>query len=758
MPKDYYSALYKKVPGKWVVLSAFGPDSNIPVRVEDIAQAIEQRASEVEQSLYATFAVFDKPPSKGRGKAEDISAIGGVFLDIDSAVDGKYAEEKNPPMTLDEVKALLLGFGLPEPSAIVSSGRGYHFDYWLLNPFIIENDEDRARAKRFLKSFNGYAIQKASEVGIKLDNMGDLARVKRGAGSKNYRPNEPVRPAVILELHPDRAYDLEALEAFKPSPVSRRREKELVAKDSAPQWKLIAENEPFIMYCIANATTLPYGHWFAALGIAARCENGRQVAHDFSRLDSVRYSEAETDEKIDEVLKAAGAVTYTHIINDLGFVAAAEHRFAARLHSPLDFGRLDPEVLHLVQENVFDLASGRYYDNETLTPTLRDSFEMKHGHRLADPHKSFKQSELAIKASRADYLPDEERIVGKGDNPVLNLYQAPKIEPVEGSCDTILAHFDYLIPDAADREHVLNYIAHMRQHPGIKIKSALLFVGPQGNGKSLIFDILTSILGSTNVKVLTSDVIENRFKAGWTNLVLLVFEELMGVDKRASNSLKQWITSDEIEVEEKGTKFFLARAPRGTMFTSNHVDAIILEDKERRFAAIQTAEFVQSDAYYLALVDALPRELPAFAHWLDQKPITAFNPQAHAPQTALKTEIQKRSLSPLAAEVKEAMDDGEGVFAQAVGTAEQVVDYMVNHRGWTRTRPTAGTMGNVLYELGARNIGERRLKGIGKKRLWAFRDVERWKHASVEELSDEYRPGNPFGLGNNVVALRKIAA
>lgn len=757
-PEEYYTSLYAKVPGKWVVLSTFAPDSNVPVRVEDLGQAILKRAKEIDDSLYATFAVFDRPPSKGRGTAQDVSALVGVYLDVDLAEDGKYAEGKNLAMTLAEIKQLLLDLGLPEPSAIVNSGRGFHFEYRLSEPFIIADAQDRARAAGFLKAFVGYAIQKAAERGIKLDAIGDLPRVKRAAGSMNHRPDDPVRPVVVVELHATRTYDFEALETFKPTPVSRRREKASQGQGSAPQWSLIVENEPFIQYCIANASTLSYGEWFAALGIAARCENGREVAHEFSRLDSARYSEAETEKKIDEVLKATGPVTYAYIVNDLGFMGVAKHRLASRLHSPLDFGRLDPEVLRLVQENVFDLASGRYYDIETLTPTMKDSFEMKHGHRLADPHRSFKQSKLAIKAARADYLPGADRLVGEGEHPVLNLYQPSALRPVAGNCNTILGHFEYLIPDAADREHVLSYFAYMRQHPGEKIKSALLFVGPQGNGKSLMFEMLARILGSTNVKVLTSDVIENRFKADRTNIQLLVFEELMGVDKAASNGLKQWITSDEIAVEEKGTKFFLAKTPRGMMFTSNHVDAITLEDKERRFAAIQTAEAIRDDGYFVDLVDAFDRELPAFAHWLDHKQILSFRPHSPAPQTALKTEIQKRSLSPLAAVVKDAMEGRDGVFVRAVGTAEQVVEYVMIHGGWTRARPTAATMANVLYELGARNIGERRLKDKGKARLWAFRDAERWQNASSDELYDEYQPRDPFGLSGNVVALRPLVA
>lgn len=757
MNEEYYTTAYRSVPDKWVVISTFKPDTNRAVRAKHLYSEISKRVLETDASIYATFAVFDEQPSSGRGKNADVSAILGAFLDFDVSSTSRYADVKNPSLGLDELKELALSWGLPEPSAIVASGHGYHFEYRLNEPFLIGNDADRQRAAGMLKGFNAYAIQRASEAGFTMDTMGDLARVKRVAGSLNYRDNAEPAPVEVIELYPERTYTIAHLETFKPS-ISRLAVKLKPAQDSkGPSWALIVENDPFVQHCIANPVGLPYGHWFAVLGIAARCENGRQIAHEFSRLDPARYNATETDRKIDEVLKAKGAVTYEFIATELGFTEVVHNRLTSRLRTPLDFGTMDPEVIRLVRNNVYDMASARFYNQATLEPVLKEGFQMQHGHRLKNPLAAFRTSPLAIKAIKADYLPGQPRLVGLGENPVLNLYRAPDFKAVKGECDTIVAYFTYLIPDRKEREFVLDYFAHMRQHPGIKINKAILFIGPQGNGKSTVTRLMTPLFGSHNVKTLPADAISNRFQADRTNLHLLVIEELMGIDREAAGGLKEWITADIKEVEEKGTPRFKARSPRGMLLTSNHREAIPLEKGDRRFAVIQTNERRESDAYFARLAEAAPRESAAFAYWLDHRDLSAFDPYAPAPETALKMDMQRLSLSPLELAITEAMEDGDGVFADDVGTAEQVIE-VIMLRNWNRPRPTPTSVAQALNRVGARSLGERRLRDKGKVRLWAFRDTERWMDADIDALYKAYRPRHPFAPTGNVVALKQDAA
>ena len=360
MNEEYYSTAYKSVPEKWVAISTFGPDTNRFVRAKHLSSEILNRVSEVEQSIYATFAVFDEQPTSGRGKSADVGAIIGAFLDFDIDSSSRYAGSKNPALSLDEVKKRALDWGLPEPSAIISSGHGYHFEYRLNEPFFIKNDADRKRAADMLKSFNAFAIQRASAAGFKMDPMGDLARVKRAVGSFNHRDGEAPAPVRVVELNHSITYPFEYLDSFKPT-ISRTAVKSNPHQEGkAPSWAQIVENDPFVQHCIANAIGLPYAHWFAVLGVAARCENGREIAHEFSRLDPGRYDASETDKKIDEVLKARGAVTYDYIATELGFTEVTTNRLTSRLHTPLDFGTMDPEVIRLVRNNVYDSPPPRW--------------------------------------------------------------------------------------------------------------------------------------------------------------------------------------------------------------------------------------------------------------------------------------------------------------------------------------------------------------------------------------------------------------
>ncbi len=740
--EEYYSTLYKGVQGKWVVLSTFKPDTNVGVLVENLPAEIAARSSEADQSLFATFAVFDKRPLTGRGKGADIGAIVAFFADMDVSDGGHYADNKNPPMTLAELKSAVLGWGLPSPSAIVNSGRGYHFEWRLDKPFIITSQTERTRANLALKGFNSYVIEKAAEAGIKLDSMGDLARVKRAPGSVNHRPGQPARPVEVVELEPDRTYSIEFMEGFKPS-VSRHRESQAVLSESGPSWDQVVANDPFIKHCIANAKTITYGEWFAGISIAARCGNGREHAHEFSQLDPARYNARTTDEKIDETLKVGGAVTYAYIREELGFKGLDEDELASRLHSPLDFGKMPQAEIHVLRTTVYDLGSDRFFDIPTMTTRTNAAFAMQHGHRVASPLTMFRSSPLSIKAVKADYLPGLPRLVGTGERVTLNTWQESQLKPVEGECPTILAHFDYLIPNEAERNHVLDYFAHLVQRPGQKIRHALFIAGGQGTGKNLAVSWLERIIGEPNHRLLGADALPSRFKADRIDKSFITVDEVAGIDHQTANDMKGWITGEYMPVEEKGVPRFQGRTPRGWVFLSNMIDGLKLDDDDRRYAIIQAARTKQSGAYYDDLISKSESELPAFAYYLGKRPLDGFEPNRLTLDSPIKGLIAQLSLSPFELGLRQAMDGEEGVFVRDFGTAEAVVKTVVSG-GYAYNPPTPARVGIILSKENAISLDQMRIPGVGKKRLWVWRNHEKWASASPQELADEVRRTKPL--------------
>jgi hypothetical protein len=737
--QDYYQSAYSGVPNCWVVLSTFNPNTNFPCRVERLAEEAQLRANEG-RDLFHTYAVFDRQPVSGRGKSEDVSAVIGAYLDIDIGESGRYVENgKNPAASLESIKDDLIAWGLPLPSAIVNSGNGIHVEFRLDKPFFIKSDTDRKAALAMLKGVNGFAIEKAKAQGIKLDPMSDLPRVKRMVGSKNWKDRENPKPVEVLELHLDRTYPFEHLASFQPSskaiPLARLAPPK-AGHDAGrmPQWDLIANHCPFALHCVENAGHLSYPYWFALLGIVARCENGGSIAHELSSKDS-RYTASETDAKIAEVLKADGPVSYTYIRDQLGFDAVRTDILASRMHSPIQFGFSSDALLNLQRSYAYDLSSERFHDLETLTPRSHKAFDMAHGDVLSNPVGAFRASSMSIKASSVDYLPGQPRLVGEGRNPVLNVYRETGLKPVQGDCSTILAHFDYLIPDLAQRAHVLDYLACMVQHPGQKISSALLFIGGQGNGKSTVVRWVTDMLGHTNVKTLPTEAISSPFQADRANIQCLVLNEVHGIDRAGANGLKSWITEEDMHVHEKGTPRFKARTPRAVILISNHLDALDLEEGDRRYAAIQTASHADT-AYFDRLNRAAKDELSAFAAWLMVRDLTAFDPYAPAPDTDLKSLMVRSSQSPLEDAIRDALDGEEGCFRRDFGTAQEVIS-TVMARTFDYRRPRPSSVGTILSRMGVDQLPQQRV-GQEKHRFWVWRNQERWLRADPSEVAAHY--------------------
>lgn len=743
----YYESLYNAAPDAWVVVSVH---KHKPEGGLDRGEHRAHRAIDLPKALaapqppntakFATFAAFKAPPASGRGKAEDIGMVFGAYLDIDVGDAGKYAGVKNPAAELDQIKATILEWGLPVWSAIVKSGNGYHFEWRLDRPIEIHSAADRAQAEAFTKGFNSFAIGKAAEIGWALDSMGDLARVKRAVGSTNWKNPADPKPVTLVELNPIAVYSLAELSAFAPPEEAARPPRSHASRSAAntskaPDWQLIAANCPFAGYCVENASTLPYPYWFAILGVAARCDNGGFWAHEISR-GHPGYNAKETDAKIAETLKADGPVTYAHIRNDLGFRGCDNHVLANRAHSPIQFGFSSQALIDLMTNHAYDLSSERFFDLTSLAPISGKAFNMAHAHRLDSPVTAFSKSPLAIKVAKVDYLPGQGRLIAVDGQTILNTYRAPSLVPSAGSCATILAHFDYLVPDPASRQYLLDYYAHMVQQPGEKISTALLVYGPQGTGKSMAVDLLCEIVGTPNTVMVPAEALAGRFKADRVNRQLMILNEVMGVDRAVANSLKQWISDPFIRVEEKGTPTFEGRTPKGHILLTNHANALALERGDRRYAVIETATERREPEYYRALAAAIPSELPAFAQFLKERDLSAFNPHASAPESKAKAQMQSLSLTPLEATIEDAIASKRSFFQRDVGTVDDVIAFLMAN-GWTYRRPTPQSVGAVLGALGAVNLGQQRV-GTGRARLWAWDNQAKWLAAAPDAVAAHY--------------------
>jgi putative DNA primase/helicase len=141
--------------------------------VDDAAEYGTSRAANSE--VYFGVGLINGSPA-GRGKSDDVSAIGALWADID--IHSSFHVSNRLPGSLDDARDLLSQLPL-RPSVLVRTGHGLHA-YWLLHePWIFESPDDRDQAAQLTKSWHGLVCAAASRKGWSLENLGDLTRVLR---------------------------------------------------------------------------------------------------------------------------------------------------------------------------------------------------------------------------------------------------------------------------------------------------------------------------------------------------------------------------------------------------------------------------------------------------------------------------------------------------------------------------------------------------------------------------------------------------
>lgn len=199
------------------------------------------------------------------------------------------------------------------------------------------------------------------------------------------------------------------------------------------------------------------------------------------------------------------------------------------------------------------------------------------------------------------------------------------------------------------REFVERWLAHLIQKPTSKFECPmwLAFISvEQGVGKNLYFDMIRSFIGS-DYSVILSNLEQ---LTGSANLyikekVFGLIEEMSNggsylAKKADSNKLKGMISSDEIIIKELYKDAALTKNFMRCVCTSNHVDSLILEPGDRRWAVFECAG-KQAPEYYDRLVATIndKKVLQEYFNYLTCLDISNFNPKVEAPKTDFHKKI-----------------------------------------------------------------------------------------------------------------------
>lgn len=164
------------------------PEDSLAVCYQSASQGFRVKNSKVEFADLVVETLTDMGanvwyeinPSNvsGRAKAEDISRLSAVWIDIDYKDTG-IQSEANAYQLVELIENLI---GVP-PTAVVHSGHGLQ-PYWAIDP---EEEYTQEQGAGVLSRWGSFVRWVAASQGGQLDSVFDLPRIFRAPGSTNYK-------------------------------------------------------------------------------------------------------------------------------------------------------------------------------------------------------------------------------------------------------------------------------------------------------------------------------------------------------------------------------------------------------------------------------------------------------------------------------------------------------------------------------------------------------------------------------------------
>ncbi len=310
---DFLTNLYSDASG-WLTL--WTKQDKKTQWFKDRGQAQETALALSGEGLDVYFGVcLQKTKARsGRGSADNVSVMPGVWIDIDIA--GKAHAQGQLPATMDEARQFLTDFPL-EASYVINSGHGLHA-YWIFRePWILETDAERAEAADLSERFQKTIRALGARRGWKIDSTHDLARILRLPGTVNYK-TEPKEVKILDDTgcrYNQSEIEDHLLDDTQTAPAKK------TAGGKPEQYgpaRLILENCKYIQYCRDHAATITEPEWYGMISNIARAEGGPELCHELSQNHS-NYSHRETEEKLHHAIARGAPHGCDYIRDTLAF-------------------------------------------------------------------------------------------------------------------------------------------------------------------------------------------------------------------------------------------------------------------------------------------------------------------------------------------------------------------------------------------------------------------------------------------------------
>jgi len=248
--------------------------------------------------------------------------------------------------------------------------------------------------------------------------------------------------------------------------------------------------------------------------------------------------------------------------------------------------------------------------------------------KVVPVHSQWMISESRKTAQGFEYVPGGDTFLQDEQNRVyINTFHMPVFhdpcpdassECIEKMLGVFFRHMEYIIPVEAEREWFYGWMAFNIKLPGLRCKvTPLLIATDHGTGRGWVVQLISLLLGTWNCKktkmaILNGESGASQFQEFMDDSLLCSVEEIRDAKTRygVTESIRDYLTENTLEINVKYGIKNTKRVFTNFLWMSNHTDAIILKEDDRRINVFKTEAEAKGTDYYERLYRWLEAETP----------------------------------------------------------------------------------------------------------------------------------------------------
>ena len=393
------------------------------------------------------------------------------------------------------------------------------------------------------------------------------------------------------------------------------------------------------------------------------------------------------------------------------------------------------------QKKYYDLEDKEMYDGESVDIKYAKDFSGKY-----TPLKFWKLHKDRKVCVDFTYKPaDQNRFVNVNKKLMINVYEQNDLQPnPKADTDLFDALVKQIIPHDDCRNHFLDWYAYPLQHPGTKIRHAIIMQSDEFQlGKGSLFDLHRDMVGWNNTNKIDLQQAINRERNFLVDRQTVLIDEAKASGSWSEkamfiNTLKTLITEGTAGIRQLYRGYTEQDTCTNYWINTNYKDAFPLPYNEVRywvyFSDAKRNENLLTEFHQERLNGDLAAGV--LAQLLDRD-LSKFDHLGVAPWTPYRDEMAKLADRPLNDYVKECFQQGVQPFNRDMVTTVELFDYLKTEKKMrvTRERDVAA----ALKLIGGTRKRDCAVEGVGDHvNIWIIRNHDKYKGMTAKELGKLY--------------------